>query len=73
MDGNFSHLQRTAALALCDITAKTLRTINATERAMQESFGGEIQHPIIPYIKSGGGSKAQAEFQKLEENVRNRM
>ncbi|XP_071977544.1 melanophilin isoform X3 [Engystomops pustulosus] len=61
--------KRTAAQALCDITAKTLRTINATERAMQEAFGGEIQQPIMPYTKPGASRKAQAEFQKLEENV----
>ncbi|XP_040295813.1 melanophilin isoform X5 [Bufo bufo] len=61
--------KRTAAQALCDITAKTLRTINATERAMQEAFDGEIQQPIIHYTKPGASGKAQAEFQKLEENV----
>ncbi|XP_056390903.1 melanophilin isoform X8 [Hyla sarda] len=61
--------QRTAAQALCDITAKTLRTINATERAIEEAFGGESQQPITPYTKPGGSSTAQAEFQELEENV----
>ncbi|KAM4024638.1 melanophilin isoform 2-T3 [Anomaloglossus baeobatrachus] len=61
--------KRTAAQALCDITSKTLKTMNATERAMQEAFGGENEQPILPYIKPEVSSKAQAEFQKLEENV----
>ncbi|KAM3917102.1 melanophilin isoform 4-T5 [Leptodactylus fuscus] len=60
--------KRSAAQALCDITAKSLRTINATERAMQEAFG-EIQQPVNPYNKPGASGKAHAEFQNLEENV----
>ncbi|XP_066431494.1 melanophilin isoform X4 [Eleutherodactylus coqui] len=68
-DPSIQTQKRTAAQALCDITAKTLRTINATETAMQEAFGSEIQQPIISYTQSGDNGKAQAEFQKLEENV----
>ncbi|XP_069839248.1 melanophilin isoform X2 [Dendropsophus ebraccatus] len=61
--------KRTAAQALCDITAKTLRTLNATERVMQEAFGGEIRQHFTAYSKPGGSSEARVEFQKLEENV----
>ncbi|XP_056390900.1 melanophilin isoform X5 [Hyla sarda] len=68
-DATNKNQKRTAAQALCDITAKTLRTINATERAIEEAFGGESQQPITPYTKPGGSSTAQAEFQELEENV----
>ncbi|CAN2389123.1 melanophilin [Pristimantis euphronides] len=68
-DATVQTQKRTAAQALCDITAKTLRTINATERVMQEAFDSENQQPTISYTKSGGSDKAQAEFQKLEENV----
>ncbi|CAH2306250.1 melanophilin isoform X1 [Pelobates cultripes] len=61
--------KRIAAQALCDITAKTLRTINATERAMQEALGDESQHVAITSTKMRGSKKAQSEFQNLEENV----
>ncbi|XP_053327649.1 melanophilin [Spea bombifrons] len=61
--------KRTAAQALCDITAKMLRTINATEHAIQESLGDERQQGIIPSAKPRGSREAQTEFQNLEENV----
>ncbi|XP_075036478.1 melanophilin isoform X2 [Mixophyes fleayi] len=65
-----NHTQkRTAAQALCDITSKMLRTINATERAMQEAIVGGSHQPTIPCTKPGDREKAQAEFQCLEENV----
>uniref|UniRef100_A0A8C5N419 Melanophilin n=1 Tax=Leptobrachium leishanense TaxID=445787 RepID=A0A8C5N419_9ANUR len=61
--------KRAAAQALCDITAKTLRTINATEKAMQEALGDESQSGTITSTKRSGNQKSQAEFQNLEENV----
>ncbi|XP_063789275.1 melanophilin isoform X2 [Pseudophryne corroboree] len=61
--------KRTAAQALCDITSKTLRTINATQQAMQEALGGESHQPTMPCTQPGDGKKVQAEFLILEENV----
>ncbi|XP_068101435.1 melanophilin isoform X2 [Hyperolius riggenbachi] len=64
-----SSQNRTAANALCDITSKTLRTINATERAIQEVLGVKSQQLTIPCSKPGDHSKAQMEFENLEQNV----
>ncbi|KAM4697338.1 melanophilin isoform 2-T2 [Rhinophrynus dorsalis] len=61
--------KRTAAQALCDITAKILKTINATESAIQESLEGESQKGASAIPQPGYHSEAQGEFQSLEENV----
>ncbi|KAM8934132.1 melanophilin [Pelodytes ibericus] len=69
-DGSHGQAQkRSAAQALCEITGKTLRTINATERAIQEVWGDASQQGIIPCPKSSGIRETQAELQTLEENV----
>ncbi|XP_040213449.1 melanophilin isoform X4 [Rana temporaria] len=61
--------KRTSAQALCDITAKTLRTINATERAIQEVLGGQGQQLTLSCIQPRDTKKTQSEFENLEQNV----
>ncbi|NXG27781.1 MELPH protein, partial [Dromaius novaehollandiae] len=67
--------KRSSAQALSDITAKVLRAINATERAVYESLHGESQGNgngalpggQLPSLKDG---KEVAEaYRELEENV----
>ncbi|KAM8806797.1 melanophilin [Eudromia elegans] len=62
--------QRSSAQALSDITAKVLRAINATERAVYESVHGESQGSgtcALPGLKDGG-EVAEA-YRDLEANV----
>ncbi|XP_072274618.1 melanophilin isoform X2 [Pyxicephalus adspersus] len=64
-----SNQKRTSAEALCDITSKTLRTINTIERAIQEVQGGEGQQLTLPCLKPRDTKKAQVQFQNLEQDV----
>lgn len=70
------HSQRSSAKVLCDITAKVLRAINATEKAVHESLSGDDQCDVAsPFLRgqpSGlkDGKEATEAYQKLEENVR---
>ncbi|XP_019347759.1 melanophilin isoform X5 [Alligator mississippiensis] len=67
--------QRSSAKVLCDITAKVLRAINATEKAVHESLSGDDQCDVAsPFLRgqpSGlkDGKEATEAYQKLEENV----
>ncbi|XP_019409705.1 PREDICTED: melanophilin isoform X2 [Crocodylus porosus] len=67
--------QRSSAKVLCDITAKVLRAINATEKAVHESLSGDDQcdvaSPFLGGQPSGlkDGKEAAEAYRKLEENV----
>uniref|UniRef100_A0A8D0H8M1 Melanophilin n=1 Tax=Sphenodon punctatus TaxID=8508 RepID=A0A8D0H8M1_SPHPU len=67
--------KRSSAKALCDITAKLLRAINATERVTHESLKGEGQWDDVsplpgeqPSSVKNGKEVAEA-YRILEENV----
>ncbi|XP_012825529.2 melanophilin isoform X1 [Xenopus tropicalis] len=61
--------KRSAAQALTDITAKTLRTINATERVIRDALGGDFQRGPPNISQPRVSREAQGEFQSLEEDV----
>ncbi|XP_077304372.1 melanophilin isoform X4 [Lithobates pipiens] len=61
--------KRTSAQGLCDITAKMMRIINATERDVQEVLDGQGQPLTLSCIQPRITKKAQAEFENLEQNV----
>ncbi|NXN72159.1 MELPH protein, partial [Himantopus himantopus] len=67
--------KRSSAQALSEITAKVLRAINATEKAVYESLHGESQcngscAPPAGQLPSLGDGKEVAEaYRELEENV----
>ncbi|KGL83404.1 Melanophilin, partial [Tinamus guttatus] len=62
--------QRSAAQALSDITAKVLRAINATERAVYESVHGESQGSGTCALPGLTDSREVAEaYRDLEANV----
>ncbi|KAM9305636.1 LOW QUALITY PROTEIN: melanophilin [Gastrophryne carolinensis] len=66
--GDISNQKRTAAQAL-DITAKTMRTINASEKAIQWVFGGKDQQLAITLWIPKVSRKAQVELQNLQEQI----
>ncbi|XP_025069740.1 melanophilin isoform X10 [Alligator sinensis] len=67
--------QRSSAKVLCDITAKVLRAINATEKAVHKSLSGDDQCDVAsPFLRGQpsslkDGKEATEAYQKLEENV----
>ncbi|NXE98662.1 MELPH protein, partial [Menura novaehollandiae] len=64
--------KRSSAQALSEITAKVLRAINATERAVWESLHGESQGSALPAGQLpglGDGKEAAEAYRELEENV----
>ncbi|XP_019378881.1 PREDICTED: melanophilin isoform X3 [Gavialis gangeticus] len=67
--------QRSSAKVLCDITAKVLRAINATEKAVHESLSGDDQRDVASPFLGGqpsslkDGKEAAEAYRKLEENV----
>ncbi|XP_064015495.1 melanophilin isoform X3 [Pogoniulus pusillus] len=67
--------KRSSAQALSEITAKVLRAINATERAVCESLHGESQGnggcglPAGQLPRLGDGKEVAEVYRELEENV----
>ncbi|NXJ75775.1 MELPH protein, partial [Trogon melanurus] len=67
--------KRSSAQALSEITAKVLRAINATEKAVCESLHGENQcnggcaFPAGQLPSLGDGKEAAEAYRELEENV----
>ncbi|NWU77456.1 MELPH protein, partial [Onychorhynchus coronatus] len=67
--------KRSSAQALSEITAKVLRTINATEKAVWESLHGESQCngscalPAGQLPSLGDGKEVAEAYRELEENV----
>ncbi|XP_069081671.1 melanophilin isoform X5 [Pleurodeles waltl] len=66
--------KRSAARALCDITAKAMRVLCASERAACESLGVDSHHPPTPALvpltwTSKDIEEAEDVFQNLEERV----
>ncbi|XP_067844018.1 melanophilin [Heptranchias perlo] len=71
-------LKRSSAVALCDITTKALRTINATEKALHDfaevddTVNESLTNPCL-HLKSSekdlSVSEADEAYRKLEENV----
>ncbi|GCB69322.1 hypothetical protein scyTo_0001033 [Scyliorhinus torazame] len=71
-------LKRSSAVALCDITTKALRIINATEKALHDfaEVDGTVNEPLTNpsfHLKSSekdlSVSEADEAYRKLEENV----
>ncbi|XP_069638210.1 melanophilin isoform X1 [Haliaeetus albicilla] len=67
--------KRSSAQALSEITAKVLRAINATEKAVCESLHGESQCngscalPAGQLLSLGDGKEVAEVYRELEENV----
>ncbi|KFO92443.1 Melanophilin, partial [Buceros rhinoceros silvestris] len=67
--------KRSSAQALSEITAKVLRTINITEKAVCESLHGETQCnggcalPVGQLPSLGDGKEVAEAYRELEENV----
>ncbi|KAM6421247.1 melanophilin [Rhynochetos jubatus] len=67
--------KRSSAQALSEITAKILRAVNATEKAVSESLHGESQCngsyalPTGQLPSLGDGKEVAGEYRELEENV----
>lgn len=66
------HLQRSSAQSLSEITAKALRAINATEKAVSESLQGQSwgSDGCALHLSMEDGKEAAEAYRKLEENVR---
>ncbi|XP_043548994.1 melanophilin-like [Chiloscyllium plagiosum] len=71
-------LKRSSAVALCDITTKALRIVNATEKALHDfaEVDGTVNAPLTNpslHLKSSekdqSVSEADEAYRKLEENV----
>ncbi|XP_078084821.1 melanophilin-like isoform X8 [Mustelus asterias] len=71
-------LKRSSAVALCDITTKALRIINATEKALHDfaEVDGTVNEPLTNpsfHLKSSekdlSVSEADEAYRKLEENA----
>ncbi|XP_048455111.1 melanophilin-like isoform X2 [Rhincodon typus] len=77
-DPHTEALKRSSAVALCDITTKTLRIINATEKALHDfaEVDGAVNEPLRNpslHLKASekdlSVSEADEAYRKLEENV----
>lgn len=66
------HSQRSSAQALSEITAKALRAINATEKAVSESLQGQSwgSGGGALHLSMEDGKEAAEAYRELEENVR---
>ncbi|XP_048455112.1 melanophilin-like isoform X3 [Rhincodon typus] len=77
-DPHTEALKRSSAVALCDITTKTLRIINATEKALHDfaEVDGAVNEPLRNpslHLKASekdlSVSEADEAYRKLEENA----